>query len=409
MGRNNKRTKWEDRSSESSPSNSTSSILNSTTESKHLEEISSKLSLILNAINDLTNVMKGTNKTITPENAETAVAGLPNVMQFIESEIKRKINVNCINTNRPVETMEEESINCIENDAMRIKSSIATLWETKLKARKNAYWGYVRNSGNLGFHEKWISANPGLVLPRKIQKFEIKNENEAQKALRERAILQEFRTEIEMEKLKTDACMERYRKIDQEMTEIISSKCSGPKADFLFEQWRINVQRNEEISHKRWGNNEKWLKSYEEDFLKTYEHSNPFFKTGKQNENFIKTYSEAVSPMQPPVTNQNTLHSNRNFIPNGISNGRNVLNGQRSQNRGFQQNGQKSRQQRNRFTPLGASNEQNDRGSDVLSLLNQLLQQNETRNSHNGRRKRQFNNRSNNSDWLFDEDEMPDT
>ncbi|MCG7876978.1 MAG: hypothetical protein N0C90_11680, partial [Candidatus Thiodiazotropha endolucinida] len=46
---------------------------------------------------------------------------------------------------------------------------------------------------------------------------------------------------------------------------------------------------------------------------------------------------------------------------------------------------------------------------DVLSLLNQLLQRNETNNSHNGRRKRQFNNRSNNSDWLFDEDEMPDT
>ncbi|MCG7874811.1 MAG: hypothetical protein N0C90_00595 [Candidatus Thiodiazotropha endolucinida] len=407
MGRKNKRLKREDSSSESSPSNSTSSILNNPTENKQLDEISSTLSLILKAITDLTDVMKGTRENITTANADTAVAGLPNIMKYIEDEIGRK-TASCVNTNTPAEKMEDDCLNFIKNGAMLIKSSIATLWEKKLKARKNAYWGYVRNSGNLGFHEKWISANPGLVLPRKIQKFEIINENEAQRALRERAILHEFRTEIEMEKLKTEACIERYRKIDQEMTELISSKCSGPKADFLLEQWRINVQRNEDISHKRWANNEKWLKSYEEDFLKTYEQSNPFFKKGKPNENFNKTYSEAVSSTLPPMPKQNYRNANgKNFIPNGFPNRQNLPKGQ--QLRGSPANGLNSRHLQNRSTPFGATPEQNNSGFDALSLLDQLLRQNQIGNSHNGRRRRHFNNRSNNSDWLDDEDDMPDT
>ena len=86
-----------------------------------------------------------------------------------------------------------------------------------------------------------MSANPRIIIPRKLQKFEIKYENDQQRALRERSVLQDFKNEIEMEKLKTDACIERYRKIDAEIEEIILSKCSGPVADLLFEQWRMNV------------------------------------------------------------------------------------------------------------------------------------------------------------------------
>ena len=47
-----------------------------------------------------------------------------------------------------------------------------------------------------------MSADPGIIIPRKIQKFEIKNENDQQRALRERSVLYEFKNEIEMEKTK---------------------------------------------------------------------------------------------------------------------------------------------------------------------------------------------------------------
>ena len=45
-----------------------------------------------------------------------------------------------------------------------------------------------------------MSANPRIVIPRKLQKFEMKYENDQQRALRERSVLQDFKNEIEMEK-----------------------------------------------------------------------------------------------------------------------------------------------------------------------------------------------------------------
>ena len=53
MGRNSKRKKRDDSSSESSPSNSISSMIQTQIENKQLDEITSKLSLILKAIQDL--------------------------------------------------------------------------------------------------------------------------------------------------------------------------------------------------------------------------------------------------------------------------------------------------------------------------------------------------------------------
>ena len=69
---------------------------------------------------------------------------------------------------------------------------------------------------------------------------------------------------------------EIHEKIDAEIEEIILSKWSDPVADLLFEQWRMNVQKNEDISHKRWSNNDKWLKSYESEFLKLMNIQIPF-------------------------------------------------------------------------------------------------------------------------------------
>ena len=303
----------------------------------------------------------------------------------------------------------EEGVSPFEAEAMRVKSCIGPLWEKKLKARKDAYWGYVKNSGNLRFHEKWMSANPRIVIPRKLQKFEMKYENDQQRALRERSVLQDFKNEIEMEKLKTDACIERYRKIDAEIEEIILSKCSGPVADLLFEQWRMNVQKNEDISHKRWSNNDKWLKSYEAEFLKTYEHSNPFFKEGNSGKNYKPTFVDVVNS-NPEGFGQQGRPPNSKFTPNGFQNRPQnsqgfTPNGARNmQSRGFRPNGAFNRQQESNFSPKAHQNGQHNRQYDALSLLNDLLQQNNSEAQNNGRGRGRFNNRSNNSDWYSAED-----
>ena len=238
MGRSDKRTKRDDSSLESSPSNSVSLILQTPKSSKQLDEIRTKLSLILQAVTDRTTAVKESNHEIAQSKSYTAITELPAVLKLIDEELKRKTIPN--NTRR-ITNQRNDGAYSFQNKATRIKASIGGIWENKLQARKGAYWGYVRNSGNLRFHEKWMSADPGIIISRKIQKFEIKNENDQQRELRERSVLYDFKNEIEMEKLKIKACIEQYRKIDMEIEELIFSKCSGQETDYLFEQWRMIV------------------------------------------------------------------------------------------------------------------------------------------------------------------------
>ena len=242
----------------------------------------------------------------------------------------------------------------------------------KLNARKDAFLGYVRNSGNLKFYEKWINANP-IIVPRKFQKFEYRNESEEQKILRERGVIHNYRTEIEMMKLKIESCIKRAKSFDTEIEAIIRSKCSGQVMENLLKLWQKNVQRNEEISHKRWNNNEKWLQSYENDFLKNYENCNPFFKKGKSvgekaDEN-RRTYAEVVNARQ--FRNENVNKNENSEILNVLkeligkynnNNNRRTENNNRNQSKFYNMRGQNNR---------GRNNNRNER--------------------------RYFNNRSNNS------------
>ena len=75
-----------------------------------------------------------------------------------------------------------------------------------------------------------------------------------------------LRMKQKWKKLKIEACIEQYRKIDMEIEELIFSKCSGQEADYLFEQWRMIVQKNEQISNKRWLSNENGYKHTKKNF-----------------------------------------------------------------------------------------------------------------------------------------------
>ena len=73
-------------------------------------------------------------------------------------------------------------------------------------------------------HQKWIQEGTPLtplIIPKKLQKPEIRNENENERRLRERAVMQDCRNEIDMEKQRVESCYERTRQLDAEIAEII--------------------------------------------------------------------------------------------------------------------------------------------------------------------------------------------
>lgn len=213
----------------------------------------------------------------------------------------------------PLSLLRFKIVDDIDAEARQIKATISKIWTQKLQDRKDAYWGYLKNSGNFLFHEQWMEATP-IIIPRKMQKFELKHKNAEQTALRESSVLQQFQNKIEMELLQTVSCVERYRQIDSEMKGVILAKSSGRVAERLIEFWGTNIHSDEDISHKRWSVKEQFLKRYEEEFPKKYENSNPFFKklAIRHFRNQSKPIDEESRKQRKPIDEESRKKIDRN-------------------------------------------------------------------------------------------------
>ena len=125
----------------------------------------------------------------------------------------------------------------------------------------------------------------------------------------------------------------------------------GPRSRLSLLAMADDSTENEQISHKRWLSNEKWLQTYKEEFLKRYANSNPFFKKRKEK----PTYAEADIPKQNqyyhhhqnrPVNEyvKNVQHNERRYTPNNNRNTQKFrrynqhINTNRQQERGFTPN-----------------------------------------------------------------------
>ena len=105
----------------------------------------------------------------------------------------------------------------------------------------------------------------------------IKGEPEAQTKLREKQVLQNFQTEMDLMKLRAESHEEKYQKIDSEMEEIISKKVNGQRKDHLKKLWKEECIREELRSRERLEtSNIKWTDKYEAEFTKFYTEKNPF-------------------------------------------------------------------------------------------------------------------------------------
>lgn len=292
-------------------------------EKRQLSEISTKLSSILSVLNELTDLMRQssiagsggcTNAGLTSE--------ITKIMKAMEEKVMPRPDQMVINN---PSTSTSQPTNILEAEAMKIKTSISQIWSKKLDARKDAYWAFVRNRGNLSFHEKWTSGEDSrqIIIPRKHQKFEIENEDINQKQLREKAVAQDFKMEMELERLQVESCMNTARQLDSEMHEIIKNRCNGRVAEICISYWVQDISRNEEISHKRWKHNERWLQKYEENFIKEYENKSPFFKP-KSPQNSRKNVNN-----KHQGNKRNSRRGNQNF-----EQGYQVNNGQSYNRRG---------------------------------------------------------------------------
>ena len=86
----------------------------------------------------------------------------------------------------------------------------------------------LRNENTAKVCETWINNSPPII-PRKMQMKPIKGEPKSQTKLREKQVIQNFQTEIELMKLRAESYEEKFKNIDSEMEELINKKSQRPK------------------------------------------------------------------------------------------------------------------------------------------------------------------------------------
>ena len=212
-------------------------------------------------------------------------------------------------TNQPLELQQTTQI-LIEQEVEKVKQTMIQTWNQKLQKRAAEFWQMIRNENTAKIYETWKN-NSSPIIPRKMPMQPIKGEPEAQTKLREKQVLQNFQTEMELMKLRAESHEEKYKKIDSEMEEIISKKVNGQRKDHLKKLWKEECIREELRSRERWEtSNIKWTDKYEAEFTKFYAEKNPFiweeaFLPSKIRNSYRSKEFETNSEQLPNMASEN--------------------------------------------------------------------------------------------------------
>ena len=119
-------------------------------------------------------------------------------------------------------------------------------------------------------YETWKNNSP-VIVPGKLQTSKINSEPLAQTQLREKQVMFNFQSEIELMRLRAESHEERYKIIGSEMNNILEKKLSGQRKEMTKQFWKEECVKEEIRSIEKWENsNVKLTEKYETDFLKLF-------------------------------------------------------------------------------------------------------------------------------------------
>ena len=113
-------------------------------EGRKLNEISKKLSLILTAIETLTDTINNNNNKSSNRTEADLINPALNEMTKVLSNFADKVT-----SNQETQCRQNTQKSLLaEEEALRIKSNISNTWEFKLKKRRDEFWGQTKNEGH---------------------------------------------------------------------------------------------------------------------------------------------------------------------------------------------------------------------------------------------------------------------
>ena len=155
-----------------------------------------------------------------------------------------------------------------------------------------------------------------MILPRKFQIKTIEGEPIAQTQRREKQVVYNYQTDIELLELRARSHEEKCQTIDKTMEELICQKATRQRREIIIQLWKDDCERGERTSLERWENTTlKWLKKYNEDFLKFFQSKNPLIRDDKFRPPKVREEKQ-TSERQPDLSE---IGDDDNIIVTGTS------------------------------------------------------------------------------------------
>ena len=218
-------------------------------ETKVLEDISSKLTLLHEDLRELINLKQSREIDVT------------NIIETIKQDLKISFNV-IDEQERKHDAVENQNTS---NDALNAKKSIITVWKQSLNERKQNFWNFLKCQNTAVIYETWLGKeNP--VLPRKFRPKFIPGEHADDLFIRRENAIRNFEVEVKLLKNKASRYEAKYTVKDEEMYEIFHSKFDNDITESLENYWKSDCEREEMKSVEIWKRKQNWLETYEEKF-----------------------------------------------------------------------------------------------------------------------------------------------
>ncbi|MEW8547357.1 MAG: hypothetical protein AB2693_27935, partial [Candidatus Thiodiazotropha sp.] len=232
-----------------------------------------------------------------------------NAMKDMTDTMKNFLKQNETTTNTQLPSFQEESTQIfLEQESRKLKQSIIETWNRNLTKRRTEFWQQIRNDNTCKLYETWKNNAP-MIIPRKLQMKFIEGEPLTQTQRRERQVIYNYQTDIELLELRARSHEEKVHSIDQQMEELINQKTTGQRRELLMKNWKDECEQEERTSLQRWENsNLRWFTKYEKEFLTFFEHKNPLIKDDK----FMPPKIKESTQEQNQQTNDRQTNQDKN-------------------------------------------------------------------------------------------------
>ena len=180
---------------------------------------------------------------------------------------------------------------------------------------KDAYWNHVKKKRHSNTNSRWLNGEI-IVIPQYLQRKQFNNKHPYQRKIREAAVLNDFKTEIDLRSLRSSQQEENVKRLYSKMETLFKERNSLSAAKILLDMWKEQASQKEKISHRRWLKIEKWLRDYEENFIQPHMSWNPFFKVERREQAYyaeLTAQPRKKSPVYAEVTRRpkTKTHFNR--------------------------------------------------------------------------------------------------